>query len=91
MAGSIPIYIGANTIDEYVPTDSIIKVSDFSSTKELADYMINVAKNQTLYDKHLAWRTRPLPEQVQNKLKIGAEFTSDTWKCKICSAISDLL
>ena len=91
MAGSIPIYIGADTIDDYVPDDSIIKVSDFLSIKELADYMINVSTNQTLYEKHLAWRTRPLPDKVTEKLIIGSRFGGDTWKCEICSSIGDLL
>merc|ERR1712032_1403822 len=32
LADSLPVYVGAKTIDGYVPTGSIIKASDFKDT-----------------------------------------------------------
>jgi hypothetical protein len=35
-AGSVPIYVGSETIDDWVPAKSTIKASDFPSLRELA-------------------------------------------------------
>merc|ERR1719282_1849481 len=42
LSGSIPVYVGAKTIDGFVPKGSIIKASDFSSSSALASYLKQV-------------------------------------------------
>jgi hypothetical protein len=56
LADAIPIYMGASDIDNFVPPNSIIKVTDFNSTSLLVDYVKTVAENQTLYESYFAWR-----------------------------------
>ena len=59
-AGSVPIFMGTNLVDEWLPTmeDSIIKVWDFASPKASAAYVQKVADDDELYSKYLAWKTR---------------------------------
>ncbi|CAG8802316.1 34168_t:CDS:1, partial [Racocetra persica] len=53
---SIPIYMGASDIDDYVPPHSIIKVTDFKNVEDLAKYIYEVANNQTLYNSYFEWK-----------------------------------
>ncbi|CAG8455688.1 50_t:CDS:1, partial [Scutellospora calospora] len=53
---TIPIYMGASDIDDFVPPNSIIKVTDFKNVKDLANYINVVANNQTLYESYFEWK-----------------------------------
>ena len=58
--GSVPVYMGTNKIDEFLPgnlKNSIIKLSDFKSPRELAEYLNYLSKNETAYNKYLLWKT----------------------------------
>ncbi|CAG8756410.1 11462_t:CDS:2, partial [Racocetra fulgida] len=39
LSDSIPIYMGAPDIDDYVPSNSVIKVTDFENVEDLAKYI----------------------------------------------------
>ncbi|KAG2469957.1 FUT7 fucosyltransferase, partial [Polypterus senegalus] len=58
MAGSVPVVLGPprSNYEEFVPPGSFIHVEDFSSTKELAEYLKKVAKNETLYKQYFEWK-----------------------------------
>lgn len=57
LEGSVPVYMGADNIDDFAPNSkAVIKVTDFSSPKELADYLIYLHNNDTAYEEHLAWK-----------------------------------
>ena len=86
MAGSIPIYYGAETVDQYVPEHSIIKASDYESGTQLGQYLLKVAENKTLYDSYFEWRTKPLPDYFAFKLQKKYQTT-----CGICDDISGRL
>lgn len=59
IAGSIPVYLGAPNAEEFAPgDDAYINVSDFSSIKELAQYMKSVDDSR-----YHEWRTKPLRQQ----------------------------
>ena len=67
-AGTIPVYLGAPNIDElFFPNHSFINVNDFSTTQELAHYLIEVANNETLYNSYHEWRKVPLPKAFIDK------------------------
>jgi hypothetical protein len=56
-AGSVPVYLGASNVHKFVPSPkSIINVADFKSTKELAEFLIELDKNDTKYQEYLAWK-----------------------------------
>jgi hypothetical protein len=80
-SGTIPVYYGSPNIKEYVPTDSIIVVDDFlPNIHDLADYLNKVAHNQTLYNKHQAWRSQPLQEHFHRKF----DLTNVHSTCRTC-------
>jgi len=69
VAGTVPVYLGAPNIDDYLPGDRcIIKVSDFSNAKDLARYLISLTKNQTEYENYLAWKQKPLRQSFLDLL-----------------------
>ena len=83
MAGSVPVYYGSDTIDEYVPEHSIIKVSDYGTG--LSDYLKKVANDKELYESYLAWRNKPLPGYLTSKLNYKCKDA-----CEICHDLHDM-
>lgn len=52
--GAVPIYLGAPNIEEYLPNpNSAILVKDFSSAKDLAEYIQKLNKDDALYKTYL--------------------------------------
>ena len=80
-SGTIPVYLGASNIDEhFFPNHSFIKVDDFASTIELAQYLNKVANNETLYNSYHAWRKAPLPKAFLDKY----QPVSGKNNCRLC-------
>lgn len=88
--GSVPVYMGTDKIDEFLPgnlKNSIIKVSDFNSPKDLADYLHYLSNNETAYNKYLEWKTQGIGDM--RNLTIG-----HWWKpkyplfCQVCMRLS---
>lgn len=55
-AGVVPIYLGTDNIDEYVPAGSIIKTSDYASTEALVAYLHRLMENESEYMRYFAWK-----------------------------------
>jgi hypothetical protein len=67
-SGTVPVYLGAPNIGEhFFPNHSFINVNDFSTTQELAGYLIKVANDETLYNSYHVWRKEPLPKSFLEK------------------------
>ncbi|XP_066914277.1 alpha-(1,3)-fucosyltransferase 11-like [Clytia hemisphaerica] len=55
--GSVPVYLGSKEARDLMPSNkSIIMVDDFESPKDLADFLIAVNANDTLYEEYLQHR-----------------------------------
>jgi hypothetical protein len=55
--GSVPVYLGADNIDDFAPNSkAVIKVSDFGTIKDLAKYLSYLNQNDTAYEEHLVWK-----------------------------------
>ena len=80
MVGSIPIYYGADTIDDFVPTHSIIKISEYGDNLE--SYIREVANNETLYESYLQWRNKPLSATLQAILDKPPPS-----QCEVCNVL----
>jgi Glycosyltransferase family 10 (fucosyltransferase) C-term len=79
-SGVVPVYLGAPNIREHVPPRSVILVSDFNSTRELVEYMTEVAYNKTLYESYHTWRFQELPDWFHRKY----DMTRTHSVCRIC-------
>ena len=79
-AGTVPIYMGAPNIDEFVPKGSIIRVDSFEDTAALAKHIQECLTNETLYQSYHDWRDRPLNSEFVEKFA----FTNVTTECRTC-------
>ena len=74
-AGVVPIVRGSPTARDWAPSDkSIIIADDFSSPKDLADYLKYLDQNDAEYEKYLAWKS----EGVTNK-RLLESFHAREW------------
>ncbi|MCP4404616.1 MAG: alpha-1,3-fucosyltransferase [bacterium] len=74
VAGSVPVYLGAPNIKEYMPgKHCFINVSDFSRPKELAEYLLKLDKNDAEYQQYLAWKRQPYKPSFLTMLERGKE------------------
>jgi hypothetical protein len=55
-------------------------MSDFRSVHELAAYVKSAMNDPLIYQKHLAWKKKPLPEAVtkQIEMQMGNSY------CRLC-------
>ena len=88
--GSVPVFMGTDKVDQFLPgnlKNSIIKVSDFKSPKELADYLKYLSSNETVYNKYLEWKWKGIGD-------ISNTTIGRWWKpkyplfCQVCMALA---
>eukprot|EP00980_Cylindrotheca_fusiformis_P012335 scaffold3020_cov118-Cylindrotheca_fusiformis.AAC.5 len=79
-AGTLPVYYGAPNIRDHVPPKSVVFVDDFHTTRELADYLMLLSKDKSLYESYHKWRYADLDEGF--KKKFG--FTKTHSVCRMC-------
>ncbi len=61
VAGTVPVYLGAPNIEEYLPAKKcIIKATDFPNAADLSKYLISLQKSRVEYESYLAWKREPL-------------------------------
>ncbi|WP_421914831.1 glycosyltransferase family 10 domain-containing protein [Mesorhizobium sp.] len=68
LAGTVPVYLGAPNVDEFVPANAYIDASSFSSPADLASYLHHLVETPRDYEAYFAWRTNPLPERLARRL-----------------------
>jgi len=74
IVGSVPVYLGAPNIDDFAPGERcFINVAQFKGPRELAEYLIFAAGNQSEYDSYLAWKTKPLRQSFLDKVEVVAK------------------
>lgn len=83
-SGSVPIYFGAPNVWDFVPPNSIIDGSKFSSLEELASYVKQLANDPVAYAEYHAWRRCGV---VGNYGKARAA-SLDTLPCRLCEFVS---
>ncbi|MEE6459963.1 hypothetical protein FKM82_000804 [Ascaphus truei] len=98
--GAVPVYYGATNIDEWLPSNkSAIIVNRFAHPKDLAEYIKELDKNDTLYMEFLEWK---LQGHIRNKnlvstmkaRKWGVQDVMqdnyiDAFECMVCSKVWD--
>lgn len=69
-AGTVPVYLGAPNVGEFVPANSYIDATAFGTPAELAAYLRHLLETPRDYQAYLAWRSRPLPESIASRLPL---------------------
>eukprot|EP01133_Synstelium_polycarpum_P003778 gene3778-4357_t len=88
--GSIPVYLGAPNVRDFLPDpDAAILIEDFKTVNDLANYMIEVANNETLRYKHLKWITDPDRFTKWKAYNDSKKASTDIF-CKICRNIKQV-
>lgn len=87
ITGSIPIYLGAESVNEWLPcqTDCIIDLRKFANAKEAAVFIKAVAQNETLYQSYHLWRKQPVKEQFQKMIDYFQRMDNFSMNCMMCS------
>jgi len=85
-AGTLPIYMGAPNIDEWLPgEESIVRVDRFSGPKALAEYLLNLDRDPNAYARYFRWKRFGLTESFQKRLERCALYNSD---CRLCERVA---
>ena len=80
-AGSLPVYYGTAHVSRLVPIGSYIDMRDFESHTALAEYMVRLMENETLYDSYFEWKKRPLDP---NFIRRNKPFWDYRVQCRVC-------
>ena len=90
-AGSVPVVMSTDKLDEFLPGNlrqSVIKVRDFRTPKDLSDYLKYLSTNETEYNNYLTWKSKGVGN-------ITGTVIENFWKpkypiyCQICVALSE--
>jgi glycosyl transferase family 10 (putative fucosyltransferase) len=69
LVGTVPVYRGAPNVSQFAPgNDAFINAADFSSPRELALYLKELASDDEAYRRYLRWRQEPLFPSFQADL-----------------------
>ncbi|GAQ85141.1 fucosyltransferase [Klebsormidium nitens] len=85
VAGSVPIYIGAPNVMDFVPDrNAIIQLRSMDEVPAVVDEIKRLMRNRTAYEEKLAWKRR-LPSSAFRAL-LNSQAVSQT--CKLCIEIA---
>merc|ERR1711970_1321069 len=85
--GSIPIYIGWDGFEEYIPSkDAVIDLRDYESIDHLAAKLAKIATSESEYAKYHAWRHKSPTEWPLKFRNLVRQVSSDL-KFGICSTL----
>ena len=72
-SGSIPIVAGKSDKPDYlrfIPKHSYINIYDYESPKKLADHIINISKNKTLYEGYINFKRNDFKREYLDTLAL---------------------
>jgi hypothetical protein len=52
----VPVVFDGADYAQYAPPNSYVKIADFQSPKQLAEYILLLANNDALYSKYFEWK-----------------------------------
>ncbi|XP_071056747.1 alpha-(1,3)-fucosyltransferase B [Onthophagus taurus] len=95
IAGSVPIYFGSPTIKDWLPNNkSAIILDDFKTIKELADYINQVNKNDTMYLEYLQHKLadhnlKMTNEFLQREINNRKDTSIEGYNCYLCKSFHE--
>ena len=81
--GAVPLYLGSPTIEEFVPTHSVIPVpADFTEedVKRIANIAKTIIANKTVYEEWIEFKKHPYEEKFKRKFAVA---NTHIW-CRLC-------
>jgi len=82
VSGTLPVYLGAPNIKEFIPHPmSVIDINSFATKDDAFMYVKEVLNNQTLYDRHHEWRKHRLPKWFLEKF----QRAGGSRECRLCN------
>ena len=91
LAGTLPIYQGAERIDLFMPSEklpAVVKFDEFGGDmKKLADHLTILASDEGKYEEYFKWKDE---EDVSDRFQSIIDMTAYkyTSMCRICEAVS---
>lgn len=78
LQGTVPIYLGAPNVRDFVPDPGCyIDAEAHGGPEGLARYLLHLAQSPVEYDAFFAWRRRPLPTRFLELLELRRARTID--------------
>ncbi|KAM9330100.1 GDP-fucose protein O-fucosyltransferase 3 [Gastrophryne carolinensis] len=98
--GAVPIYYGAKNIKDWLPSNkSAIIVATFSHPQELAQYITQLDKNDSLYMEYLEWKLKnhftnthlvtAIKERKWGVQDVTQDNFIDAFECMVCTRVWD--
>lgn len=63
-AGTVPIYLGAPNVAQFVPPGSYINAADFRTAPDLAAHIRHLCETPEAYERYFRWKKEPLPPSL---------------------------
>ncbi|KAG2385640.1 hypothetical protein C9374_003455 [Naegleria lovaniensis] len=85
-SGSVPVYLGAPNARKFSPSKkSVIYVSDFESTEQLANYLIELDRDDAKYNEYLKWKQEGPSPDFMALVDLALVHSS----CRLCIRVAD--
>lgn len=85
-AGSVPIYLGAPNIDDWLPcSNCIIDLRQYRTPSAVAQLVEELTKNRTRYAEYHAWREKPINEKFVKLLSYLDKSNKHSLECIVCN------
>ncbi|CAM9232300.1 unnamed protein product [Ectocarpus sp. 6 AP-2014] len=86
-SGTLPVYWGAENVEDFVPKGSVVKASDFSSPAELGKHLKMLAANEEAYEAYFKWRDDPEEERRFAEKVISRSAYGVNAMCRLCDRV----
>jgi hypothetical protein len=74
IAASVPVYLGAPNIDDFAPGDHcFINATDWKSPEALAQYLLKLAGDESLYAEFFEWKESPFRPRFSELIELVKE------------------
>lgn len=91
VAGSVPIYLGAPNINDWLPCQNsscIINLRDFSTIRDAANFIHELVLDKQRYIQYHQWRNEKiLPRNFQKMIEYFQESNQYTIECLLCDMV----
>eukprot|EP00752_Nemacystus_decipiens_P011501 g10213.t1 len=86
-SGTLPVYWGAENVEDFVPRGSVVKASDFSSPAELGKHLKMLAANEDAYEEYFKWRDDPEEEKRFEQDVLSRSAYGVNAMCRLCDRV----